>query len=553
MHQPEYREFPASRYRLPWTLLHALKDYVDMAAHLEAEPDAKAVVNFAPVLLEQIADYAIALGRHLRSGAPLPDPLLAAVAGHLPVDPAARRALLLQCLRANRQRVIARFPAWERLCDLAGRVGLASEDLDWLSDTYLLDLAVWYLLGWLGETVRRDDPRVARLQRKARGFDATDRRELLHLVQELLEGVLPRYRALALAGRVELAMSPFAHPILPLLLDLGAGLESEPGGLRPQAEVYPGGEARARWQLRHGREVFRRLLGVEPAGCWPSEGAISEATVRLLAEEGFRWCASGEGVLRNSLRASEAPQPGDACLHRVYALADEPLRIFFRDDGISDLIGFRYADWHADDAVANLIHHLGNIADACPDRRNCAISVILDGENAWEYYPENAIHFLSALYRELARHPRFALTTFSELLSRRQPEPARLARLVAGSWVYGTLSTWVGSPDKNRGWEMLVAAKACFDRAVAEGRFDEATRRAAERQLAVCEGSDWFWWFGDYNPAESVSDFEQLFRAQLAALYRLCGEALPASLDTAVSAGHGDPAHGGVMRPGAAV
>ncbi|MFM7786037.1 MAG: glycoside hydrolase, partial [Gammaproteobacteria bacterium] len=218
MHQPEYREFPDARYRLPWTLLHALKDYVDMAAHLEAEPAAKAVVNFAPVLLEQIADYAIALGRHLRSGEALPDPLLAAIAGELPAEPAARRALLQQCLRANRSRVIARFSAWERLCALAERIGLESEDLDWLSDAYLQDLSVWYLLGWLGETVRLGDPRVKRLQQKARGFDAADRRELLQLVQELLEGVLPRYRALALAGRVELAMSPFAHPILPLLL-----------------------------------------------------------------------------------------------------------------------------------------------------------------------------------------------------------------------------------------------------------------------------------------------------------------------------------------------
>ena len=554
MHQPEYRDTATGHYALPWTLLHATKDYVDMAAHLEAEPGARAVVNFSPVLLEQIADCTTRLGAYLAGDtAPLPDPLLAALAGELPASAEARRVLIAQCLRANTSRVIARFPAWERRCELVRRIGTEHADLDFLSDAFVRDLACWYLIGWIGETVRRTDTRVQHLQEHADGFDAEDRQAMLRIVHGLLAGLLPRYRALADADRIELAMSPWGHPILPLLQDPHAGLEAQPQGLRQSLDHYPDGDGRARWHLRRGREVFRQCFGREPAGCWPSEGAISTRTLRLLGEEGFAWCASGEGVLRNSVRLGgmDASDAGiEACMHRVYRLHDTAVNVFFRDDGLSDLIGFRYADWHADDAVANLLHHMDNIAAACPDRRNCAISVILDGENAWEYYPENAFHFLGALYRGLAHHPRLVPETFSGFLARRSPEARVLPTVVAGSWVYGTLSTWVGSADKNRGWERLVEAKQAFDRAVAGGRLTGDALAAAERQLAVCEGSDWFWWFGDENPAASVSDFDRLFRHHLATLWRLCGEAPPANLAEPLSAGRGDPARGGVMRPG---
>jgi alpha-amylase/alpha-mannosidase (GH57 family) len=553
MHQPEYRDLDTGAFRLPWTLLHALKDYVDMAAHLERVPAARAVVNFAPVLLEQVADLAGRTARLRAHGTPTGEPLLDALGGRLPEGSAARAALVRQCLRANEARVIARFPAYSRLVGLAKPL-LEDAELDWLSDRYLLDLVVWYLLAWTGESVRRADPRVQRLEQRARGFDAGDRGALLALVHESLAGLFARYRALAASGRVELSMSPYAHPILPLLLDPRAGQEALPDSEAPRIADYPGGLERARWQLRTGRDVFRAHFGMEPAGCWPSEGALSTATVRLLAEEGFRWCASGEGVLRNSLAASgqDAPAQADPCVHRVYHVAGQPTACFFRDDGLSDLIGFSYASWHADDAVGNLLHHMENIAAACRERRDCAIVVILDGENAWEHYPENAWHFMEALYARLGAHPRLRPTTFSEFLGRNRPVPVELPRLVAGSWVYGTLSTWVGAAEKNRAWELLAAAKQAFDVAIAAGRLEPEARAAAECALAVCEGSDWFWWFGDYNPAQTVSDFERQYRAHLASLYRLIGEPAPAALSQPLAQGHGDPALGGVMRPGSA-
>jgi alpha-amylase/alpha-mannosidase (GH57 family) len=221
---------------------------------------------------------------------------------------------------------------------------------------------------------------------------------------------------------------------------------------------------------------------------------------------------------------------------------------FFRDDGISDMIGFTYADWHAQDAVSNLIEHLERIADATQGRPNRVLSIIMDGENAWEYYPHNASFFLPELYRRLASHPRLALTTFSQhLASLVGPTPA-LDRLVAGSWVYGTLSTWIGAPDKNRAWDMLGAAKATYDRALASRTWSDAERERLEYQLATCEGSDWFWWFGDDNPAEAVNDFERLYRLQLQQLYELLGEAAPEYLSRPFTTRSGAAEHGGVMK-----
>ena len=78
MHQPDYRGPDHGDYQLPWVYLHAIKDYSDMAAHLEANPDARAVVNFAPVLLEQLADYDAQIRSFLEDGHQIRDPLLAA-------------------------------------------------------------------------------------------------------------------------------------------------------------------------------------------------------------------------------------------------------------------------------------------------------------------------------------------------------------------------------------------------------------------------------------------------------------------------------------------
>lgn len=553
MHQPLYRDPLSGEYVLPWTYLHAIKDYVDMAAHLEDAPGARAVVNFTPLLLEQIEDYRLQIGQFLTGGTPIRDPLLAALAGSgLPSHLEGRRNLVYACLRANEQRLIARFRPYAELVEMARLALRRLDGVAYLANQFLMDLVVWYHLAWIGEKVRRQSSSIQRLQQKGARYTTRDRRDLLTIILELLEGLLPRYRALADARRVELSMTPWGHPILPLLLDLEVAKEAMPKVVLGKYSNYPGGKERAQWHLEEGLAVFERFLGRRPIGCWPAEGGVSNAALELLNERGFRWCASGESVLHNSLQCQKIDREGN-WLHCGYHFDATPLACFFRDDKLSDRIGFVYSTWHADDAVGDLIHHLDNIATtiqhAPSSGHNAVISIIMDGENAWEYYPENAYYFLSALYKRMEDHPHLKLTTYEEYLS---PERtlAPLPSIVAGSWVYGTFSTWIGNTDKNRGWDMLVEAKHRFDDVLAKGHIKSEQRREIERLLGVCESSDWFWWFGDDNPAETVSNFERLFRGQLTGLYRMLGENPPDYLEKIFTRGTGDPRLGGVMRPG---
>ncbi len=550
MHQPDYRGPAHSDFQLPWVYLHGIKDYIDMAYHIEAQEKARAVVNFAPVLLEQIEAYVEQLDGWLKRGERIGDPLLAGLAGPgLPLDDGHREALLKACLKANEQNLIDRFPPFRRLADMAKKALRERWRIPYLSDRFLTDLLVWYHLAWMGEMPRENDSRIASLEEKGALFDQQDRRALIEVIHEILAGLIPRYRALAEEGKVELSTSPYAHPIVPLLLDLETTREAMPEAALPKAKEYPGGEPRARWHIRKGVETFERHFGFRPKGCWPSEGAVSSQTIRILEEEGFEWAASGQAVLHNSLsqhhKARELPENW---VHRPYTLAEGKTRIFFRDDGLSDLIGFTFSDWHADDAVGNLIQHLETIANSTSCDPDCVVSIILDGENAWEYYPKNGWYFLSALYQRLGDHPRLELTTFAKSIRKNLGIPPSIPSLVAGSWVYGTFSTWIGDRDKNLGWDMLVDAKKAYDKALQEREYSPQQLDELEMQLATCEGSDWFWWFGDYNPEAAVSDFEKLFRAQLTHLYELLGVAPPAYLSRVFAHGTGDPAKGGVMR-----
>lgn len=548
MHQPDYRDLRNGEYHLPWTYLHTIKDYVDMVAHLENNEQARAVVNFAPILLEQITDYAQQLEDYLHHGKALRDPLLAALADPvLYLDPDARLRLIKNCLRANRERLIARFEVFDTLAEMAETAIKEPAKLAYYSEQYFIDILVWYHLAWMAETVRLTDSRIQTLMKQATHFSIHDRRSLIEVIHELIAGVIGRYKSLAEAGRIELSMTPYAHPILPLLIDLQSAQQAMPEMELPLSPAYPGGLERSRWHIEKGLAVFKDTFGFMPGGCWPSEGSISAETIELIGGMGLKWLASGETVLRQSLKKSATGI--DKCIHEVCQYRDTEVACFFRDDGLSDMIGFKYSDWHADDAVANLIHHLENIAKSCAAKPDALVSIILDGENAWEYYPENGYHFLSALYEKLTQHEGIHLTTYSDYLST-HTQRVRLPEVVAGSWVYGTFSTWIGEADKNRAWDMLVEAKKVYDRVAMEGQLDEQQLHSATMQLATCESSDWFWWLGEYNSAESVAAFDEQFRMHLSNLYQILDVSPPDYLARAFSFGCGAPAMGGAMLPG---
>jgi alpha-amylase/alpha-mannosidase (GH57 family) len=366
--------------------------------------------------------------------------------------------------------------------------------------------------------------------------------------------LIPRYRKLVESGQIELSTTPHYHPLAPLLIDFSSARESMPGSALPAEPVYPGGRSRVASQLVSAIESHAVRFGARPEGVWPAEGAVSAPLLEILGEKGCKWSASGEGVLANSLHHSYPGEPlpeRSRFLYRPYRVDGKAGDVicFFRDEKLSDMIGFEYAKWFGRDAAEHLVRSLEEIGRSALPGEKPVVSVILDGENAWEYYPYNGYYFLNDLYEILENHSSIHSTTYRDYIAaEKETEAAHLPVLTAGSWVYGTFSTWIGDRDKNRAWDLLSAAKQSYDLVMQSGRLTPDEREKAERQLASCESSDWFWWLGDYNPPYAVSSFDQLFRDNLANLYVLLKLPVPASVTEPISHGGGVHETSGAMR-----
>lgn len=560
MHQPYYREGLDGKYQLPWVYLHGIKDYTDMAAHLENHPDMRAVVNFSPVLLEQLDDYVGELDTFLKAQnsntVKLSDPLLGLLTGveDIPTSFRERKQIVDDCKRCYAPRLIEPYPGFKRLIE---SLDAAYEKVDpehyspivYLQEQYFIDLIVWYHLAWLGHSLKQSEV-AQRLMKKEHHFTLQDRYHLAELIHESLVGIIPRYRKLSEQGRIELSVTPYAHPIIPLLNDFENMQCSQPGAPAPECENYPDGYMRSHWHMEKGLEVFEHYFKTKPQGVWLSEGALSPDAIELLDEYNITWTASGEDVWRNTCRLANCDQEevyNKRALFKPYQYQDCKTKMYFRDDGLSDFIGFEYSHWNAQDAAYNFAENLENIAKFLGDDADKhVVSVILDGENAWEYYVDNGYPFLDSLYKSISSNPRINMTTFADTSQQEKVDVAKVNKMCSGSWVYGSFSTWIGDQDKNRAWVYLVEAKKVYDKNIAS--LSKKKQKTAELQLAMCEGSDWFWWFGDYNSAGSVNDFDILFRTQLKLLYKLLGVAPPDTLDQPISAGGGDSENSGTMR-----
>lgn len=509
MHQPDYRDPVQDEALLPWVFLHAVKDYGDM---LQTALDfgAHVTFNLVPTLVEQLQGYASGTLRDRWLDLARRDPegfgereravlveSFFSVYGERHIQPHAR----YRELAALRDR--GGGPAWQRF-----------------SVQDLRDLQVWFLLAWAGHYLRRRPGVVADLLEKGRRFDEEDKQRLLQAYHQVVDGVLERYRQAEAAGAVELSMTPYAHPILPLLCDTGEAARARSGVVLPDTPFrFP---EDARQQIRLGVRCGGDFFGEVPRGMWPSEGGLSETVVQLLAEEKVSWTAGDEALLDKSLPDGLRDR---SRLYRPYSLAGVPL--LFRDRPLSDRIGFVYAPWPPLDAADDLLRHLEEVARKVPGG---LVTLILDGENCWERYEDNGYPFLKALYEGLAEHPALQAVTVNEALALQPAEP--LARLAPGSWINGDFDIWIGHPEENRAWEWLGEARRTLQQA------DDRLWDAAWPHLLRAEGSDWFWWFGEHHQTDQAGIFDQLFRHHLQAFYHAVQRPQPGYLDYPVRAPH---------------
>jgi len=518
-HQPLYRSAGTGRYSLPWVRLHGLKDYYDMAELASEFPRLRLTFNLVPSLLEQIDDYV--------SGEAI-DPVVE-LARRRPEDlDEAERLLMLDLFFSVPYRtLIAPYPRYAALYHRRGPkrgAGSYRDALPRFSAGDLRDLQVWFHLAWCGPALRRRGE-VRELLRKSHGFTEEEKTALLSILQEFLGEVIPIHRRLRDEGIAELSASPYYHPILPLLCDLGVAREAVADLPLPGLPYAHPGDAAA--QVREAVASHAARFGAPPAGMWPSEGGLSRQTVAILGECGIRWAASDEGVLRASVSNGDDP----ALIYRPWRLetaGDGSPTLFFRDRKLSDLIGFTYASWRPERAVADFLSRLRQIARQAPGG---VVSVILDGENAWEYYPDNGAPFLRALYAGLTGADDLETVTFSGAMAA-AGEPGRLDGLRAGSWIGADFTTWIGHPEKNRAWELLAAARSAVEEKLGHGPGPRPfTAEPVWRTLAAAQGSDWFWWLGDDHASEQDAVFDASFRDLIRASYRMVGLEPPREVD----------------------
>ncbi len=507
-HQPFYRDLRTGQYRLPWVRLHGLNEYYTMGALAREFAELPLTFNLVPCLVQQLEEYV--------SGE-VHDPWLD-LSRRDPADlTESELAFLLRWFFvANPSTMIAPHPRYQVLAGLRGRAGHR-----WHSQE-LRDLQVWFNLAWTSPLLRASDPTFQALTAKGRDFTEEEKIALLRRQQELLGTVIPLYRDLEAHGKVELSTSPFYHPILPLLCDSRVAREANPQTRLPATPfVHP---EEARWQIQAAVKSHEAHFGQRPRGLWPSEGSVSEAILPLLAEAGIRWIATDEILLHRSLGRStppRAPYAPEAC-------PGGPV-IFFRDHALSDRIGFVYARWQSKEAAADLMQRL---MQRSQDRKGGVLTLALDGENAWEHYPEQGIPFLRHLYEALLKTPGLELVTPETARSEMTAVP--LARLHPGSWIDGDFKIWIGHPEDHKAWELLAQARERLAHAEAQGALPLERLDRAREALAIAEGSDWTWWYGEEHTSGNDEIFDDLFRSHLSAVWEALGESPPEALSVPI-------------------
>ncbi len=515
MHQPPYREAETGEFLMPWVRLHATRAYHDMAWILERHPGVRCTVNFTPVLLEQLEEYVEARARdrfHELTARPVPE-----------LGPEERQAILRSFFMVDWERHIRPVPRYWDLLQKRGR-DLRSADVARLAATFtdeeLTDLQLHFNLAWMGFGALADDEGLRDLSAKGRGYSREDVAYVLQAQRRILGEIVPRWRRLADRGQVELSTTPYYHPILPLLCDTDAARRALPGVALPPRFAHP---EDARWHVREAIASHARRFGKPPAGMWPAEGSVSPEAVEVLASEGVRWAASDEGVLLHSL-PPDAPRLRSLYRPwRVSAGAGGELAMLFRDRSLSDVIGFTYAKVAAKDAVSDFLAHVSAIGDAWArdgQEGPATVGVFLDGENAWEHYPESGRDFLDRLYAALEASDRIETVTMSDATLSASGAP--ISRIHSGSWIEASYRIWIGHREDRQAWTALGHAHDAVTAAEREGADPERIARA-RRHLYAAEASDWYWWYGEDFTTELAAEFDGLFRGHVIQAALLAG------------------------------
>ncbi len=505
MHQPIYKDYLTSHYYLPWVRLHATKGYWDMMRAIESNPKAKAVINLTPSLLYQIKDIA---EKHIKDKH--------RELSLKPADKLTRQDkeyILSNFFMINWENHILKSRRYAELLDKRGR-HTAREMIPKIEDRFtvqeLRDLQVLYNLAWCGFALSEEDRLIRNLKKKDANFSERDKKALIARQEQIIAKVIPSYKKLQDEGRIEVSTTPFYHPILPLLCE---------GDGKYGFNYIDDAKA----QVAKSIELYKSLFGHEPAGFWPAEGSVNENVLSIFKEAGLKWIATDEEILLESLKGTDFER--GKVIYKPFEHQKYPgLNIFFRDKNLSNAISFQYSQMDQSKAVSDFIGHMRNIRNWIQRLEGeYVVTVALDGENPWEYFPDGGKEFLNGIYGLLPKEDHIELTTFRDIVKNKKISPLKLKTIHAGSWINHNFNIWIGSREKDRAWELLGKTREMLVK-------NDPYNKQAWEEIYAAESSDWFWWYGDDFTSENDSIFDNLFRMHLMNVYKIIGKSIPAYL-----------------------
>jgi len=494
MHQPDYRD-ESGVIQMPWVFLHSIKDYFDMPWMMARHENIKATFNITPPLIEQIKlyyenpcknDYFLQLWYK--------------DVNYLNQD---ERAWMIKiCKSAQFDTMVAPLEHFKYLFQKEN-----------LNNAELFDLQVLFILSWCGVYLRQNDETVSSLIKKGHSYNFDDKTILLETLREFIKGIFSYYKSLHTKGRISISTTPLNHPILPLLMDMQNAKIANQSTNIPQSSQPLAHDAYL--QVSRAIDLFEETFEFKPEIFWPAEGAVDIKSVNLLKEFGIKAIATDEAILFKSLQNDDRKN-----LYHSYDF--NGMCMGFRDHGLSDLIGFTYRFWDAKKASDDFINALENINN---EDENACVFVILDGENAWEFYKNNGFDFFNTLYEKINKTQWCNTINMDEILKTKQK---KLPNLSPGSWINGEFNTWVGHTEKTKAWDLIYLTKRDYQRH--EQNIDEKTKEKITKHFLAAECSDWFWWYGDDHHTDFGAEFDILFRGHLISIYNLLQIAPPSDL-----------------------
>jgi alpha-amylase/alpha-mannosidase (GH57 family) len=502
--------------------MHCAKDYYDMASLMEKYPNVHVTFNLTPTLIRQIED--LVSGTKDKAFVLSEKP-----ASKLTTND--KKFILKRFFDANWQSVIPKYSRYSGLLNKRGKGSSDSEIEDALTrftNQDFLDLQVWFNLAWLDPDFQAE-PEIKALIDKGRNFTEADKKKVLDKHLQAIKLVIPEHVKIQNSGQVEITMTPYTHPILPLIYDSDLAKICMPGALLPSRFSYP---QDAVAHVRKGAEFYKARFGKAPLGMWPGEGAVAQEIVDIVVDEGLKWMATDEEILEKSIGVSLQKDVAGRVLnpeilYKPYIVEHKgkSMTIIFRDKVISDKMAFAYSAMSGKDAAKDVLDRLRFVKSKLDKVGGgpYLFSIILDGENPWEFYSDDGKSFLNSLYTELSTSTEFKTITPSEFIKKFPPKD-KIEKLWPGSWVNRNFDTWIGKPEKNKAWEALLAARQAIDKA------DPKKAEAAMEAMYAAEGSDWTWWY-DRGVAE-VALFDQMYRDTLASVYKALGLSVPAEIQT---------------------